>query len=372
MNNLMIAISFFAVIFAGSLFYRVKTKNSTMFSFLLNMEFEYIFMGMFVYYLALSTDMPGFVLVKPIIYLILTFMGMIIGSHFSYSLLINVPVRIMSVTIIIYLACLPAFYFAFKSCGCRYPFVYAVILNTLMPYSVNLGAKLFKLPRDRIFVSSLIASLFPFVSLVAYAMAAGFFDYRPKDFGFTLGISIFFSLLFAKYGNVKSKKVVQKVSIMFVLVIAGIAQYHNISPLVIGFMVGFFLADTGYGNIFHEMSINFERFLYIFFYVAFGVLLGIYVKVFDLNLLTTSGFIIFAVVFIRLVFAKWLINIMLPAKNEFVSLASMGVLPVVLILDFGSRQGFKDVSMLTILFLIVHLVTEMVTYLVLKNEKNGS
>lgn len=369
MNALMLAIFFFSVIFMGSLLYSVKSKKDTLVSFLINLEIEYVLLGILVYFVARLTIVPELYFLKAVMHLVLAFMGLVVGTHFSIKLLASVPKKMFAVSLLIYIAAIPLLYIILYYAEVDNPLMYSIMLNTLMPYSVNLGSRLFKIKRESIYLSGFVASLFPFISLSVYTFAAGFHEYRPKDFFMSLFLAIFFSLIFAVYGKHKSRKIVHQISIMFVFVIAGISQYEGVSPLVIGFLIGFLLSDTGYGNIFHNISISFERFFYIFFYVVLGIILYGFESAVNLKMFFTVVYICVVLFIVRQIFAKIIIKFSLPLQNNTIALYSTGVLPVVLMLDYGIRQGFDFAKFLAPVFMAVHIITEITSYLMMKNAK---
>jgi hypothetical protein len=371
MNALGLAIFFFTLIFVGSLFYSVKSKKDTLFSYFINLEFEYVIAGAVIYYAGMLSGFPKSTVTISFLYLVLSAMGLIIGTHFSAKLMLTVPRNMFITSLLIYIIPLPLFYVILSFFNCPQPVMCSIIFNTLMPYSINLGARLFKIRREKIFLSSLISSLFPFFSLVFYTVASGLIDYRPVDFSITLFLSIIAAVIFAFYGNTNKRKVIHKVSIMFVLIIAGVAMYQGISPIVIGFLTGFFLADSDYGNIFHSISVDFERFFYIFFYVALGLFCAFAVKGVTMYSLLAAALMVCVLLLIRVLIANYLIDKFLPGKGESVHLVSVGILPVVLLLDYGTRLGFDALRNAVVIFVLVHVITEIISYVKLKNEKNN-
>ncbi len=245
-------------------FYSAKRKNESLFSFIVNLELEYILVGIVLFIIAGPSSIPAATM-NGILHLLLAFMGLALGTHFSFRLLKEVPVRFYGISLTIYIALIPFLYFILKWMNCGSPMMMAIALNTLMPYSLNLSMKLFKVSKDKVFVSNLMASLFPLITLVAYSIAAGVVDYRPVDFTKSILWGLILGAVFLHYGKAKSKKSIHNLSILFVVLISGIAMYYYISPLVLGFLIGFTKSDTKYGNMFQSMSISFERILYIFF-----------------------------------------------------------------------------------------------------------
>jgi len=367
MSEIQIVIAFFAFLFAGSLFYSAKRKNESLFSFIINLELEYIIVGLVLFMMTNSMPIP-MASINGIMYLLLAFMGLALGTHFSLKLLRDVPFRFYLVSVTIYLALMPPLYLILKYMGCGSPLMMTIALNTLMPYSLNLSMKLFRVPREKIFVSNLTASLFPLLTLVAYTIAAGVVDYRPVEFIKSAAWALILAIVFLHYGKAKTKKNVHNLSILFVVIISGIAMYYKISPLVLGFLTGFVKSDTKYGNIFQDISISFERILYIFFYVALGVMLG-YGYDFSLRTFVIAGFAYASICLVRYYMAKYLINRIMPTKGEIVCLVSTGVLPAVLLLDYGTRHGYMNISKLFMPFIIVHVATEITTYFMMKNER---
>ncbi len=352
-------------------FYSAKRKNESLFSFIVNLELEYILVGIVLFIIAGPSSIPAATM-NGILHLLLAFMGgLALGTHFSFRLLKEVPVRFYGISLTIYIALIPFLYFILKWMNCGSPMMMAIALNTLMPYSLNLSMKLFKVSKDKVFVSNLMASLFPLITLVAYSIAAGVVDYRPVDFTKSiLWGGLILGAVFLHYGKAKSKKSIHNLSILFVVLISGIAMYYYISPpLVLGFLIGFTKSDTKYGNMFQSMSISFERILYIFFYVALGgVMLG-YGYDFEPVSFIAAGAIYASFVLVRFVLAKPLINWVMPTKNEAVCLISTGILPAVLLLDYGTRHGYLGISKLFMPLFLLHVATEITTYFMMKNER---
>jgi hypothetical protein len=369
MNEIQIVFIFFAFLFAGSLLYSAKKKRESLFSYIVNLEFEYVFAGVAIFFLMKDTSGNEYAM-NAAMHLLLTFMGLALGTHFSFKLLKDVPFRFYLVTAGIYLSTMPFFYYILQSLGCKSPFIMSIALNTLMPYSLNLSVKLFKIPKDRVFVSNLITSLFPLLTLIAYTIGAGALDYRPIDFFKAMAGAILLAVIFTHYGKAKTKKNINKLSILFVVMLSGIAMYSGISPLVVGFLTGLIKSDTKYGNIFQNISISFERILYIFFYVALGVMLGFGYN-FSIQVFITAGALYIAMFLTREIFAKFIINSVLPTKGEVVSLMSTGILPAVILMDFGTRHGYMNIAKLFMPFVILHAMAEITTYFKMKNERNG-
>jgi len=367
MSEIQIIILFFTFLFAANLFYSAKSKNKSLFSYIINLEFEYIIVGIALFFMTDSMPLPKATL-NAAMHLLLTFMGLALGTHFSIKLLLEVPLRFYSVTLLIYFALFPVFYFIFKITGSENPIMMSIAMNTLMPYSLNLSMKLFRLPKDKLFVSNLIASLFPLITLLAYTTGAGVLDFRPVDFTKSIAAGLLLTAIFLHYGKSKSKKNINKLSILFVVMLTGISMYYTISPLVLGFLTGIFKADTKYGNIFQNLSISFERILYIFFYVALGVMLAFGYD-FSIKSFAAAAMIFIGIYAVRHLMAKFVINKVMPAKGEVVCLMSIGILPAVILLDYGTRHGYESISKLFIPFLLVHLATEILTYLMMKNER---
>lgn len=369
MSEIQILIVFFAFLFAGSLFYSAKSKNDTLFSFINNLELEYVAVGVVIYFLAGAKPVPPAIL-DGLLHLLLAFLGLALGTHFSLKLLKDVPAGFYTLTGLVYFAMLPLLYMVFRLIGYPHPLLMSIAFNTLMPYSINLSMKLFRISQQRVFVSSLTASLFPLFTLTAYVVAAGAVDYRPVDF-FSAAIAAFLmSVVFLHYGQSKSKKNVHSLSILFVVLVAGIGIYFGISPLVLGFITGLLKSDTKYGNIFQNISINFERILYIFFYVALGIMVG-FGFVLDANVFVTAGAVYLCYVLVRYFLAKFLAHRLTPAKDEVVVLISTGILPAVILLDFGTRYGFAEVTNMIMPFFILHIAAEITTYYMMRNERKN-
>ncbi|WP_022851766.1 hypothetical protein [Limisalsivibrio acetivorans] len=370
MNEVTIATVFFMVLFAGSLFYSVKSKKRSLASYLLNLEIEYALIGAAIFLIAAySTKSVASIiyLIKPILYVLLTFMGLVIGTNFSMKLLKTLPKGLIAYTLTVYITGLVLLYGALWAYGIDKPIIYAIALNSMMPYSINLTTKLFRLDREKAFISRLVASLFPFLVLFGYTAAAGFHDYRPKDFGLTVLMALVFTFVFSHYGRTNEKKTINLVSIIFVICLAGAAMYTSISPIVAGFLVGFFLSDTKYGGAFHTLTMTFERFLYLFFYVAIGIFLA-YSGAPGPRELVLAGGIIALLVFVRCINAKTIYMRLLPTKEDITGLLPIGILPAVIIIDYGTRAGFAEVAPFFPVFFTIHLATEIITYLRIKYE----
>jgi len=370
MNEIQIVIIFFTFLFAGSLLYSAKKKRESLFSYIVNLEFEYIIVGLVLFFLMGESQGNEYAM-KAAMFLLLTFMGLALGTHFSIKLLRDVPAGFYGVSIGIYLVTMPFFYFILRWMNCENALIMSIALNTLMPYSLNLAIKLFKTPKEKIFVSNLITSLFPLITLLAYTAGAGILDYRPVDFIKAMGGAVILALIFLHYGKAKTRKNINKLSILFVVMLSGISMYSNISPLVVGFLTGLFTADTKYGNIFQNISISFERILYIFFYVALGVMLGFGYD-FSLQIFLTAVMLYAALYLSRVFVANFLVSRLLPMKGEVICLVSTGILPAVILMDFGTRHGYENISKLFMPFIILHGMAEITTYFKMKNERTGN
>jgi hypothetical protein len=370
MNGLKIATVFFVLSFAGSLIYSVKTKKRSLFSYLLNLEFEYILVGTAVYYFSVLSSDATATPAKPLLYLLLTFMGLVIGTSFSFNLLKTVHYRIFLFILLVYITGLGALYALFAVADMKYPFIYAVSVNSMMPYAINLCAKIFKMDREKAFFSRLTASLFPMLVLCAYTLAAGVHDFRPAGFFTSIGLGVILIFVFMYFGKSRELKTVNMVNIIFVICLSGAAMFNTISPIVTGFIVGVFLADTDYGSVFHNMTRNYERFLYIFFYVVLGMFLA-YGGLPDMKHVLTAVAAAGVLTFVRCFLAPAAYMRLLPTKEDITGFLSVGILPAVLMLDFGTREGFGKVSPFFSLFFIIHLITEIFTYVRIKrmNER---
>jgi hypothetical protein len=367
MGDIQILIIFATFLFAASLFYSAKKKSESLFSFMLNLEFEYIIVGAMLYLLTDAMPLPVSTL-NGALHLLLAFMGLALGSHFSFKLLKEVPSGFYIVSVAVYVLILPLFYFIMKSFGSREPMMMAIALNTLMPYSLNLSMKLFRIPKDKVFVSNLISSLFPLLTLTAYTAAAGITDFRPADFVKSAVIALILVTVFVYYGRIKSKKSVHSLTILFVVLISGVAMYYSVSPLVLGFLAGLSKSDSRYGNIFQGISISFERILYIFFYLALGVMLAYGFRI-DIKGLVTAAGLYASLYAVRYLAARVLIVRLLPNKGDMVCLMSTGILPAVILLDHGIRHGFIEISELFVPFFLVHAAAEITTYFMMRNER---
>lgn len=152
------------------------------------------------------------------------------------------------------------------------------------------------------------------------------------------------------------------------VIVAGIAIYYSISPLVLGFLTGLLKADTKYGNIFQNLSISFERILYIFFYVALGIMLGFGYD-FSIKTFSAAGALYISFMLVRYMLARSIAHRILPTKGECVCLVSTGILPAVLFLDYGTRHGYLSIQELFMPLFLLHVATEITTYFMIKNER---
>jgi hypothetical protein len=62
----------------------------------------------------------------------------------------------------------------------------------------------------------------------------------------------------------------------------------------------------------------------------------------------------------------------LPTKESYLSLISIGILPAVIIMDFGLINGLENIGQFLWVFISVHIITEIIGYKLLKNEKKNN
>ena len=151
MNEIQIAIFFLVLSFAGSLLFATKKKASNAASFFINLDLEYIFIGLIVFLMASSYGVHGGAQLKPYLSLIMSFMGLLIDSQFSIKLLRNVNYRLFLILGVIYGLTHLLLYGVFLLFDFEHPYLVAIVINTAMPYSVQLFGRLHRVPMKYLF-----------------------------------------------------------------------------------------------------------------------------------------------------------------------------------------------------------------------------
>lgn len=371
MNEIEMAISFLMICFVGSLLFANKKKQNSATSFFINLEMEYIFIGLIIFFVGGGFSIPGLKTMHPYLALIMSFMGLLIGSQFSITLLKNVSSRLFIVLFIVYVSTHIVLYIIFRICNIETPYLAAIMINTAMPYSVQLYCKLFRVPMKRFFYIMLSASLYPAMSISHYGIYIGFKHFTIPNMILGGLIALVFALLVSSYAQLNNRKGINSVSIIMLIILTGLSEYYKLSPLMIGFMTGLFLANFHYSDVFINIYGSFDRFFYLFCYVFIGIFLmweipgsgTVYLSIF---------LSVIMIIIVRSVLMKYIFNKLMPVKESFINIISIGILPAVLIMDYGLIIGLGKISIFLWVFILIHILTEIMEYNLMRNETKNS
>ncbi len=367
MNGMEIAIIFLLITFFGSLIFGTKKKNANALSFFINLEVEYVLIGIIFYFITQTFNNAALSNIYPYISIILVFMGVLIGSQFSFKLLKNVNKKLYFSIFIIFYAmqlCLWLIFYLFKF---EMPYLMAAMLNTSLPYSIQLYGKLFKVKQDKIFNILLISSIYPAFSITNYGLYVGLKYFSISNMIIGGVIALLFAVIVSIYSKVNNKKDINTVSVIMLILLSGLSSFFNLSPLILGFMAGLLLSNFHYGDIFISNYGSFDRFFYIFCFIFIGILLPSSFPP-SINHFTAAICILAALYIIRKITGKKIICKMSPGKIKIFSFISIGILPAIFMMDYGIYMGLEQISKMIWLFAIVYLAAEIIEYSVLKNE----
>jgi len=368
MNEFVISIFFLLIVFIGAAVFSAKTKKPSFLSFVLNLEIEYIIIGVLIYLInahyfktSIQSTTMTFISVA------LCFMGMLIGTQFKYKVLLKVPGAFWKYIFATYVFSFLSIFIIFYLLNYDAPYLYAIILNTGMPYSLTLFGRLFRVGHSRLFNSMLVLSIYPAIALIHYSVY--FFiqsSDSPEQF-----LSLFWLVIFTvgviSYESQQTRKIINTISMIFLFILAGLSVYFDVSPISMGFISGVIAANSPFGDIFSNIYQSFERFFYLFIYMVLGFFL-MSQPYFGIKPLITAVSIYFALLFIRH-FAFSNLFTRLHGKNkEIQSIMSIGVLPGFLLFDnFFTGLSLIPMEIITV-YLVLYLLTEITNYRILVNE----
>jgi hypothetical protein len=367
MNGIEISIIFLMITFLGSLIFATKKKSANTFGFFINLEVEYILIGIIFYFITDKLNKISINGIYPYMAIILVFMGVLIGSQFSVKLLKNVNKKLYLSVFIIFYSVQLLFWVLFKLCNFEMPYLLATMLNTSLPYSIQLFGKLFRVKQDKIFNILLITSIYPAYSITNYGLYIGIKYFSFKNLLIGGMIALLFSIIVSIYSKVNNKKDINTVSIIMLILLAGLALFFKISPLILGFLSGLLLSNFHYGDIFISNYGSFDRFFYIFCFIFIGIFIPLGFPP-PISYLIISLIILLILFFIRKKTGKRIFCKISPGKIKVFSFISIGILPAMFMMDFGMLIGINHIPKMIWLFVFVYFITELCEYLVLKHE----
>ncbi len=371
MNEIEIAIFFLMISFIGSLLFSNKKKDNNALSFFINLEIEYIFIGLIIFVIGKNFSTGEILSLKPYMALIMSFMGLLIGSQFSVKLLKTIQPKIFIVLIIIYITCQILIFLIFYLLKIKEPYLMAIVVNTAMPYSIQLFGRLFKVPYKQLFYTILISSLYPVLAIGHYAIYIGYKNFTLFNMFTGILIALVFALLVSTYAQINKKQGINTISVIMLIVLAGLSEYLKLSPLIIGFLSGLFLANFHYSDIFINIYSSFERFFYLFCYIFTGIFLFKDIPQ-NSNFYLSALLVTLVLILLRKKFLKYLFCKQMATKEKYLNIISIGILPAVIIMDYGVISELKNISSFLWMFLIIHILTEIAGYKFLYNEKKNS
>ncbi len=367
MNGIEISIIFLMITFLGSLIFATKKKESSAVSFFVNLEAEYILIGVIFYFISDNLNKISLSDIYPYISIILVFMGVLIGSQFSFNLLKNVNKKLYISNIMIFYTVQLLLWLLFYICRFKMPYLTAAMLNTSLPYSIQLFGKLFRVKSDKLFNIMLITSIYPAFSILNYGAYIGIKFFNISNMLLGGIIALLFSIIVSIYAKVNNKKNINTVSVIMLILLSGLAIHFGLSPLMLGFLSGLILSNFHYGDIFIRNYGSFDRFFYIFCFIFIGIFLPFSFPP-EPNFFIISVAVFAILYFVRKITGKKVFCKISPVKIKVFSFISIGILPAIFMMDFGITVNVNQISKLIWLFVLIYFMTETAEYLVLKNE----
>jgi len=368
MNEFVISIFFLLIVFIGAAIFSAKTKKPSVLSFVLNLELEYIIIGVLIYLLNdhyFKTSIQNTTMT--FISIALCFMGMLIGTQFKYKVLLKVPRAFWKYIISTYVFSFLAIFIIFYFFNYKAPYLSAIILNTGMPYSLTLFGRLFRVGPSKLFNSMLVLSIYPAIALVHYSVY--FFIQvadSPQQF-FSLFWLIIFTVGIISYESQQTRKIINTISMIFLFILAGLSVCFDVSPIAMGFISGIIAANSPFGDIFSNIYQSFERFFYLFIYMILGFFL-MSQPYFEITYIITAVLIFFSLLFIRHFAFSHLFAQLHGKSREIQSIVSIGVLPGFLLFDsFFTGLSMVPLEIVTV-YLVLYILTEITNYRILVNE----
>lgn len=368
MNEFVISIFFLLMVFIGAAVFSAKTKKASLISFILNLEIEYIIIGVLIYlvnahYFKTSIQQTTMTFIS----VGLCFMGMLIGTQFKYKILQKVPGIFWKYILTTYAFSFLSIFITLYLLDYKTPYLYSIVLNTGMPYSLTLFGKLFRVGPSKLFNSMLVLSIYPAIALIHYSIY--FFvksTNSPEQF-----LSLFWLIIFTvgiiSYESQQSRKIINTISMIFLFILAGLSVYFNVSPISMGFICGIIAANFPFGDIFSNIYQSFERFFYLFIYMILGFFL-MSQHYFHIKHILAALVIYAALLFIRHFAFSDLFTKLHGRDKEIQSIVSIGVLPGFLIFDsFFTGLSLMPFEIITV-YLVLYILTEITNYRILANE----
>lgn len=368
MNEFFISIFFLFIVFIGAAAFSAKTKKANFSSYFLNLEMEYIVIGILVYLINLkffNTTLQN--TTTTFIGITLSFMGMLIGTQFKYKILKKIPGSFWKYICYTYISGFVLIYLVFYLMGYETPYLYAIIINTGMPYSLNLFARLFRIGISKYFNSMLVLSIYPAITLAHYTV---YFYISNGDTPYrflSLLWLIVFLFIIKEYGKQQSRKMFNTMCVILMYTISGLSIYLRVSPIALGFISGIIASNFTFGDIFTNFYKSFERFFYLFIYMILGFFVVMHGTFLPKDILT--AFLITGILFImRNIAFQRQFKKMESNRVEVQAITTIGVLPGFLIFDHLFITFSPSSLAIVSIFLLIYILTEILNYRTLINE----
>lgn len=366
MNEFLYIILLFTIAFFSSLIYLTKKKSSSLLSYLLNLNIEYILVGIIISYTIKSNNVTFSQDFTPYLYFTLFLTGILFGAQYKFSLLKTINVKFYLFIFIIFLLYTVSLVVLLKLLGFNTQL--AILLNTTFPFSCILLNKLMKNKASNYYNNLIVLSLYPLFSYTAYTFFVNSF-LNTIDFIMFFLISAFVIIIISKTIHFNDKRVLYTLNIILLILFTGLTMTFNLAPLSAGFVIGIFIANIKYGDVFINTTDFLDKFLYIILFILIGIYLYDKIMLINISKIVALISILFFTLFIRKYLAQQLFNKLIINSNDKINLVNIGIIPILFIIEVKTIGIIDLTDMLPTIFLLF-IITEIYNFMVLKNENS--
>ncbi|KAA0258369.1 hypothetical protein FHQ18_04200 [Deferribacter autotrophicus] len=365
MNEFFASMIIFAIAFFSSLLYLAKGKKDNLLSYLLNLNFEYILVGIIIYYLSkyYLTDKYDFL---PYLAFLNVLVGMLLGSQFKLSLLKSINYRFYIFLFLIYILHLLFLCTIFSFFSDKYISL-SIAFNTTFPFSYILLNKLLKNKKTNTYNNMVLISLYPLFSLLSYTI---FFSLKIQYYNliFTLILVSIIILVITKTMHFNDKRVIYTLNFLIVIIFTGISLSIKLSPLMTGFIAGLLMANIQLGDIFLNTISFIDKFIYIIIFIITGIFLASSFSIFNFNYLLLSILICLSFLIVRKMLAKILFEKLIYKDSDTkINLSNIGIIPAIIIFDL-KIMNISNLIIFLVPLIITFIILEIYNFVELKNE----
>jgi len=355
------------IAFISSLLYLAKEKKATFLSYLLNLNLEYIILGILLSYITLKTDIKMNYDFKPYLSFVFFLTGVLFGGQYKFSLLKSINYKFHIFLLLIYTLLSICIYILSTIFRIEHLFI-PIILNTTFPFSAILLNKITKNNFSNNYTNLILISLYPFYSFIFYSLLICYRYYDIINFVSYLLVSICVIIIISKSIQFNDKRAVYTLNITLLVLFTGLTVTFKLSPISSGFIIGLLISNTKFGDVFINTIDFLDKFLYIILFIIIGFYLFNHINL-DLKLLIFTILTFLLIIFIRKYVALYLYQKMVISSKESINLVNIGILPMIFLIELNSYQ-FRNLLNFIPYFFLLFLMTEIYNYRVSKNENN--